>query len=424
MSDRVAVAPLRVLLTESVSASAREMVTVLTRHGHSVGVLEPKRDGLLSITRRVRWRHQVPAFGSDPVGYLMALLDVLRHQRYDLVLPTHEQVAVLSRYPGELAGLGVGVAVPPFESLARVQHKAEAVRLLTRLGVPQPETDLVSSADELRATGEFPCYVKLPVATGSRGVWLVDGPEALHRLAGRAEVLDTFGRGWPVLVQRPVAGSFVLMQTVFDRGELVAAHAVLRVHEGVQGSAAAKESVDLPRLRDQLATLGAELRWHGALSVDAIVDRQGVARVIDINPRLVEPVNAELAGAGLVGRLVAVSRGEPAVPPAAGRAGVRTHMALMALLRHGELGHRRRDVVAELWNILTGRGRYAGSTEELLPARWDPPAALPTFVVAVLLLINPRLWLRIAGTTPSGMVLSPDAWQRLGNGTAQRSIPD
>ncbi|HET9138354.1 hypothetical protein [Actinophytocola sp.] len=416
--------PLRVLLTESVSASAREMVTVLTRQGHAVGVLEPRRDGLLSVTRRVRWRHPVPAFGSDPVGYLTALVEVLRRQHYDLVLPTHEQIAVLARYPGELAGLGVAVAVPPFESLARVQNKAEAVRLLTGLGVPQPDTEVVSSAGELRATGEFPCYVKLPVATGSRGVWLVDGPRTLHQVADRPEVIDTFGRGWPVLVQRPVTGSFVLMQTVFDQGELVAAHAVRRVHEGVQGSAAAKESVSLPRLREHLAALGAELRWHGALSVDAIIGPDGVARVIDINPRLVEPVNAELAGADLVGRLLAVSRGDRPVPAPPGRTGVRTHMALMAVLRHGELGHRRRDVAAELWNVLTGRGRYAGSTEELLPARWDPPAALPLLVVSAMLLVNPRLWLRIAGATPSGMVLSPDAWQQLGSGNRQRSIPD
>ncbi|HEV2779517.1 MAG TPA: hypothetical protein VGX25_08960 [Actinophytocola sp.] len=413
MAARPEAAPLRVLLTESVSASARQAVTVLTRRGHSVGVLEPRRGGLLSATCRVRRRHPVPAFGADPVGYLEALLDVLRTHRYDVVLPIHEQVAVLSRYPGEVAGLGVGIAVPPFTSLARVANKAEAVRLLTDLGLPQPATALVGSADELCSAAELPCYVKLPVASGSRGVWFASRPEDLRRLASRTEVIDAFARGWPVLVQRPVAGRFVMMQAVFDHGEPVAAHAVLRVHEGVLGSAAVKESVHLPELQRQLGTLGAELRWHGALSVDAIIDRHGAARLVDVNPRLVEPVNAELAGADLIGRLLAVSRGESPSPAAAGRAGVRTHMALMALLRHGELGHRRRDVAAELWNVLTGRDRYAGSVEELLPARWDPPAALAFIAVGTALMASTRLWRPIAGSSPASMTLSADAWRAL-----------
>lgn len=399
---------LRVLLTESVSASAREAVTVLTQQGHKVGVLEPKRDGLLLATRRVSWRHPVPAFGVDPLGYLDAVRDVLRTHEYDVVLPIHEQVAVLSRYPLT----DVGIAVPPFESLAKVQNKAAAVQLLSDLEIPQPPTELVTSAAELRAAS-FPCYVKLPVATGSRGVWFVDSSEELDQLADRPEVADTFARGWPVLVQQPVDGRFAMMATVFDRGRLVAAHAVLRVHEGVQGSAAAKESVHLPSLQRHLSSLGAELRWHGAFSVDAIIDGQGTARVIDINPRLVEPVNGELAGADLMGRLLAVSLG-PVQPEFAGRVGVRTHMTLMALLRLGELGHRRRDVLAELWNVLRGRGRYAGSQEELLPARWDPPAALPVIVVGAMMLVNPRWWNKIAKPTQSSVTLSPDAWELLG----------
>ena len=402
---------LRVLLTESVSASAREAVTVLTRRGHKVGVLEPKKDGLLSVTRRVSWRHPVPAFGADPLGYLDALQDVLRTHSYDVVLPIHEQVAVLSRYP--LTGLDVGIAAPPFESLAQVQNKASAVRLLTALGVPQPPTELVTSASELRSAG-FPCYVKLPVATGSRGVWFVDSRAALDQLADRPEVSDTFARGWPVLVQQPVDGQFAMMAAVFDHGRLVAAHAVLRVHEGVQGSAAAKESVHLPSLQRDLASLGAELRWHGAFSVDAIIDASGAARVIDINPRLVEPVNAEFAGADLVGRLLEVSLGgSPSVAPV-GEAGVRTHMTLMALLRHGEVGHHRRDVLAEMWRIAFRRGRYAGSREELLPAGWDPPAALPVLIVGAMMLGNPRWWNKIAKPTQSSVTLSPDAWELLG----------
>jgi hypothetical protein len=89
-------------------------------------------------------------------------------------------------------------------------------------------------------------------------------------------------------------------------------------------------------------------------------------------------------------------------------------MTLMALLRHGEVGHHRRDVLAVMWNIAFRRGRYAGSREELLPAGWDPPAALPVVVVGAMMLGNPRWWNKIAKPTQSSVTLSPDAWELLG----------
>ncbi|MPZ81174.1 MAG: hypothetical protein GEV28_12575 [Actinophytocola sp.] len=402
---------MRVLLTESASASAREVVTVLARQGHRVGVVEPKRDGLLTVSRRVKWRHKVPLFGAEPLAYLDALSEAVAARQYDVLLPIHEQLAVLSRYPG---AIDVPFAVPPFSSLARVQDKAAAVELLRLLGIPLPVTSLVSSVAELRSAASFPCYVKLPISTGSRGVWHVDGPASFAEISVRTEVADTFARGWQVLVQEPVDGRFVMAQTVFDHGVLVAAHVVERVREGVQGSASAKESVSMPGLVSDLEKLGAELSWHGALSVDAIVDSVGTAHLIDLNPRLVEPVNASLAGVDLVGALLDVSLGRSPAPLSAGRVGVRTTMALMAVLRHGELGHNRRAVAAELLSALFRRGVYRESPEELLPVPFDPPAIMPLLAVGSTLLVDPAKWRSFSkpATGPT-TVLSPAAWASL-----------
>lgn len=408
---------LRVLLTESASASAREVVTVLSRRGHRVGIAEPKRDGLLTVSRRVKWRHRVPLFGADPMAYLESLRAALAARPYDVLLPIHEQLAVLSRHPDALPG--VPFAVPPFEALARVQDKAAAARLVTSLGLPLPPTELVTSVAELTAAATFPCYVKLPISTGSRGVWQVDGPAALAVVAALPQVADAFERGWTVLVQQSVEGRFVMAATVFDHGRLVASHVTERMREGVQGSASAKRSVAMPSVVADLATLGAAVGWHGALSVDAIVTPDGVGQLIDLNPRLVEPVNAELAGADLVGALLAVSLGESPAPVPAVPEGVRTTMALMAIMRHGELGHNRRAVAAELRDAVLRRGVYAGAPEELLPVLFDPPAIMPLLAVGSTLLINPARWRSFAGSSAGpSTVLSPAAWQSLIEGVA------
>ena len=113
--------------------------------------------------------------------------------------------------------------------------------------------------------------------------------------------------------------------------------------------------------------------------------------LIDCNPRLVEPMSAYLAGIDLVALLLLISQGEtPAAAPAS-RDGVRTHLAMQALLGCALRGGRRRDVVRECWRLLSGGGPYAGSTEELTPLRLDWISAVPLAITALSLLLAPKL---------------------------------
>ena len=74
---------------------------------------------------------------------------------------------------------------------------------------------------------------------------------------------------------------------------------------GAGGGEAIKQSVSRPQVRALLATIGENLAWHGALSVDYILpDDSATPLLIDCNPRLVEPMSAYLAGLDLVGLLL------------------------------------------------------------------------------------------------------------------------
>ncbi|WP_327633996.1 hypothetical protein OHB24_28880 [Kribbella sp. NBC_00482] len=403
---------LRILLTEATSASAREVLTVLGRRGHVVDVLH---SGGVSLTARSRWvrrRYSSPAFAVDPIAYLDRLRQILSSTEYDVVLPTHEQLVALSRFADEFGELA-GLAVPPFDAVRILQDKAAAAGLLDRLGLPQPATRLVHSPDELRAATELPAYIKLPVATSSRGVWLAGDEEQLAAVAELAAVRETLASGSAVLIQQPVTGTLLMVQAVYDHGRLVGAHTAVRRREGVQGSASAKESIQRPDVVEHLTRLGAELRWHGPLSIDAILDEQDRPRYIDVNPRLVEPVNAELAGAELVDRWLAVSRGATPGPRPAARAGVRTHMLLMAILRHAEVGHGRWAILRELAAAVRRRGWYADSQEELLPVREDLVGAAFLVAITGCLLVSPALWKQLGGSGAPAHTLSPGGWKWL-----------
>jgi hypothetical protein len=194
------------------------------------------------------------------------------------------------------------------------------------------------------------------------------------------------------LVQDFVAGATEKAQGVFCRGKLLGFHAYRQIAGGAGGGEAIKQSVKRTEVRSHLATIGEKLAWHGALSVDYVLsDDNTTPLYIDCNPRLVEPMSAYLAGVDLVGLLLAISQGEtPAAAPES-REGVRTHLAMQALLGCASRGGSRRDLVRECRRLLMGSRPYAESTEELTPVRLDWISFVPLAVTAISLLVSPKL---------------------------------
>jgi predicted ATP-grasp superfamily ATP-dependent carboligase len=386
--------PLRVLISEGNSTSAREVVTVLGLSGHVIEVCDPSSFCLTRFSRFVRKFHGCPALGDDPSGYLRFVEKLLVARPFDVLLPIHEQGFLFARARQRLEGR-VGLALPGFESYRTAHSKAGFSRLLDRLSLPQPATRIVRSASELRAAIRFPAVLKNSVGTASRGVWFVRNESDLERALQDLSAQDssvTSGFADEVLVQDLVEGAIEKAQSVFCRGRLVGFHAFRHIAAGAGGGEAIKQSVSRPGIRALLTTIGVELAWHGALSVDYIVpDNDAAPLLIDCNPRLVEPMSAYLAGVDLVRLLLEISRGDTPAVAGDSRAGVRTHLAMQVLLGCASRGGTRRDMIKECWRLLTGAEPYADSTEELTPVRLDWISAVPLAMTAVSLLIAPKL---------------------------------
>ncbi len=401
--------PLRVLVSEGNSTSAREAITILGLSGHLIEVCDPSPYCLVRFSRFVDRFHRCPGLRDDPAGFLCFVERLLAARHFDVLLPTHEQGFLFARARQRLEGR-VGLALPSFASYRTVHSKAGFSRLLDRLGLPQPATTIVKSERELRGATRLPCLVKTSVGTASRGIWFVRDDNDLE---GVLQDLKTQGLNIQgpsiqglgangafvdeVLVQDLIAGTTEKAQAVFCRGQLIGFHAYRQMAAGAGGGEAIKQSVSRPQVRAHLATIGQELAWHGALSVDYVLPDEGATpRLIDCNPRLVEPMSAYLAGVDLVGLLLRVSQGETPTAAAESREGIRTHLAMQALLGCASRGGTRRDVIRECWRLLTGSGPYADSTEELTPVRLDWISAVPVAMIVISLLIAPKLAVTLA----------------------------
>jgi glutathione synthase/RimK-type ligase-like ATP-grasp enzyme len=407
---------MRILLTEGSGLTSRQVTLWLARAGHIVDVVSSDPWCLARFTRHVRRLHAVPCYGEDPWAWLEATLEVYRSGDYDLLLPTHEQVAVLARSAGRSQLGGVCTVVPEFSALLAVQDKVSAAATLDRCGIAQPPTQVVRSLALDEVTVELPAYVKLPIGTATSGVRRVADRDDLRSVLG--EWAATVRRDG-VVVQSHVEGTFHMVQAVFDRGVLRAAHANERVQEGARGGASHKRGVRREDVCGLVERLGTELAWHGALSADVIDGPDGPV-VIDVNPRIVEPANAWCSGVDLVGELVTIATGrsDAAAVPAA-RDGVRTHQFLLAVLGAAQHAGTRRAVWHEVYAAARGRGSYRTSTEELTPWRGDPRTTLPVAAAVLATLARPATWTWFSSGSVASYAMGPGAWAQVCSGASE-----
>jgi hypothetical protein len=276
----------------------------------------------------------------------------------------------------------------------------------------RPDSWVASCVADLLGGADGSVFLKAPIGTASAGVLRADTPQQVRDAATDFERAGAFDAGG-VLVERPIAGQLVMVQAVFDTGRLVALHANHRTREGVGGGACSKTSRATTDLTGDLTALGTFLGWHGALSLDAIDGADGPVW-IDVNPRLVEPVNAARSGVDLIGPLLALAHGGPLpVLPVCGQTGIRTHQLLLAVLGAAQSGHGRLGVLREVAAAASRRGPYAASSEELTPLRHDPLAALPVMAASIGCLLRPAWHRAFTSTAVSNYALTPSGWRQL-----------
>jgi predicted ATP-grasp superfamily ATP-dependent carboligase len=405
---------LRILFTEGASLSARQTLYPLGGR-YEIDVMDPDPLCQCRFSSFVgRFLHS-PSFAKQPVDFLRFLVQQVRNRGYDVVLPTHEQAYLLSRFRGSLAAR-VGIAVPEFAAIERLQNKAAFSRLLSELDLPQPKTCIVENVKHLNQTRDYPFYLKLPHSTGGGGVFYIDSPDALKKSVDGLKRREHFRTDSEILVQQPARGVLSTVQAVFNRGQQIGVHTFEARRLGVGGMSTARVSADHAIVREHISRIGGHLNWHGAFFIDYFFDRaSGRPEYIEANPRVGEPVNALLSGVNLPELLVRISRGESPAPVPPGRSGIRTHNLLMILMSAAHAGQRRRALWKELDECRAGHGFYENSEDELIRPHEDWLSRLPRFWITLQLLAYPPIARQIVAKTIANYALPESATAAIKN---------
>ncbi|MDZ4848798.1 MAG: hypothetical protein SGI77_05860 [Pirellulaceae bacterium] len=405
---------LKILMTDGSSTSARQSLTCLGQQ-HTIDILDPSPLCQCRFSRFVKRWHRCPPFSRQPENYLHAILDLLEHERYDVLFPTHEQIYLLSRFR-HLFVPRVAMAVPEFEAMDRMMNKVKFAKLVDEVGLPQPGWKIARTRQDLMDFEHFPCWVKLDFSTAGQGVRHATDRNDLDLIAN-----DLTKQGWlngihEILIQKHSKGAKRGATGVFQNGLLIAFHCYQSRGIGVGGSAKSKISVHDPEMIGFMEKLGAHLNWHGAMCLEYMFDAdQGRYSIFECNPRIGETVLAFDGGVNLCQALVDVSLGTAHVSETVGLAGTKSHLGFLALTAMALEGASRTQILGEMVLAMRSQGEYRDSSDEI--TRWseDWLSIVPYFGVTALLLLDPHAASWLVRKTVENYSLSSDGAQRIRN---------
>jgi predicted ATP-grasp superfamily ATP-dependent carboligase len=406
---------IRVLIPEGSSLSAREAIAALGPLGYRLAVCDPDPLCVGRFSRFVSKFYRSPRLGDDPGAYLRFILDLIKHERFDVLLPVHENALLFSRAYEQLAP-HIACAVAPFQAFEQVQSKAAFTHLLDELGLPHPPTRLVTRQVEIGIPKQYPFYIKTAYGTAGFGTWRVKNEAELSGIIQELENSHSFYQETPILIQEAIPGVLEVVQAVFDRGRLVAAHCYRQTAVGVGGSAAARIGIERPEVIQHLQKLGKALDWHGGLMLDYLFDMlTDQLAYIDPNPRMGETMNATFHGINIADLLVRLSLGEEIPQTAKKPAPIESHILISMLLGIAAQAGTRRAVWNELMDAIFKKGDYQNSPEDFSNFYIDFLSPLPAFKVAFQLLMDPKSHRQIAVAAVKNYALTPSAVEQIRN---------
>jgi len=256
------------------------------RAGHRVLMAESLPWHLSRPSLAVAANYRVPPPRQHPRGFRRALAEIVRRERVDLLVPTCEEIYAVARGRAELAAAGgppdkpLVVLAEPLETLRGLHNKWLFAEKAERHGLWVPETRLLESVGDLRATltagGEWvlkPVYSRFAVHT------LLPPHSAL----ALARVRPSPSAPW--VAQAYQRGRQVCTYSVAHQGRL-AAHVAYPVEfTAGQGAAVAFRAIEHPAAQDWVTRFVAAEGFTGQIAFDFIEMEGGAVAALECNPR-------------------------------------------------------------------------------------------------------------------------------------------
>lgn len=221
-----------------------------------------------------------PNFYESKEIFLRQLNQYLNTNQIPFLIPTHEEIFLISKYQDQLSG--IKTLVPDFEKLKIAHKKNLSSEFVSQLGIPIPETTNPVNEADCKAflnDHEAPVVLKYENSNSSKGVFYITKAEQFEP---HYKNLGGF------ILQEYVTGDGYGVSMLYNKGEAKASFTHKRLEEKLStgGTSTVRTSTHNEMLEEWSKQILDQLEWNGVAMVEYKYDeRKKKGWFIEINPR-------------------------------------------------------------------------------------------------------------------------------------------
>lgn len=267
---------MRILLTGARAPTCLDLARRFHAAGHTVFVADGLRFGTAMFSRAASGHFKLPRANTSAKAYVAALRGLVELHRIDLLIPTCEEVFVLSRYRDQF---GCDVFVDEFEKLSLIHNKFRFSQIAGNSFAATPETHQIIREEEWQPfENDSENWVFKPVFSRFAARTLI-GPT----LKELKNVVPSPSDPW--VVQRRIRGQEYSTYSIAREGKLLA-HACYRsLYRAGKGAGIYFEPTSHPRIEGFVREFVMSQNFSGQIGFDLLEHVDGAVFVIEANPR-------------------------------------------------------------------------------------------------------------------------------------------
>ena len=225
----------------------------------------------------------------DPEKSWAAISKELKTKQYDLVIPLNDFVAImLSQHKEELKPY-VTIAANDWDVFQYASDKLKTMKVCMENGIPCPKTFVADDnlTDLSKLDLQFPICIKPRTGYSAVGFRMIDDPAELDHIVQATK--EKYGA--PLIQEYiPQTDLQYKAELFVDKDGTVKSCCIfskVRWYHVDGGSSTLNMSVHRPDIQETCEKLLKAIGWRGYADIDLIQDpRDGVAKVMEINPRI------------------------------------------------------------------------------------------------------------------------------------------
>jgi len=223
----------------------------------------------------------------EEAPFINRILEISRKHKIDVILPcVDEEIPAFAKRREEIWDEGVGMLVPSPEAASKVMDKFLFYETLAQGGIPVPEHHLINTQEDVCEAIDrigYPIVVKPCIGRGGRGVAILkDSSETEIHMRGITE---------PLVACEYLPGTEYDVNLVVDRkGGIspICLAETLEYRAGITMKGVTVRDEHLQRLAED--AIKSIANYLGPAGYDLKDDRNGRAKVLEINPRFTAPI--------------------------------------------------------------------------------------------------------------------------------------